>query len=87
MMEGNADISGGSLALTKIPKLEASVCLLRETDTIEEQRFLSDWERGLVTELCHYLRVRQIYRAGVVLDFLTRLPCHTAWPAGQSARA
>jgi hypothetical protein len=58
--------SDGLLAINEPYEPESSVCLFRETDLIEEQRFLIDWERGLVTELCHYVRVRQIYRAGVL---------------------
>lgn len=59
-------ISDGLLAINEPSGPKSSVCLFRGADIIEEQRFLIDWERGLVTELCHYVRVRQIYRAGVL---------------------
>jgi hypothetical protein len=63
LLKRDVAISDGFLAINEP---EANVCGFRETDLIEEQRFLIDWERGLITELCHYVRVRQIYRASVL---------------------
>lgn len=67
-------IPDGSPSINELPQAEASVGLLHETFVIAEQCFLVEWERGSSAELCQYVRVRQIYRAGIFPDLRARLP-------------